>query len=147
MFLTPPPRNCASGGYFWPRQPRLVPYLLTKNLERTLKLGCPRNSRINIFSKNRSFLLTGVNQMQPTLTLNCHKLVQNIKIRIHVSCDECVYTREISQSSGLSVCLFLLSWIRAFEVSNLSQSYELQKLKWHFAVQKKKSFTLRGQNK
>ena len=85
--------------------------------------------------------------MQPTLTLNCHKLVQNIKIRIHVSCDECVYTREISQSSGLSVCLFLLSWIWAFEVSNLSQSYELQKLKWHFAVQKKKHFTLHGQNK
>ena len=70
-----------------------------------------------------------------TLTLNCHKLVQNIKIRIDVSCDECVYTRKISQSSGLSVCLFLWSWIWAFEVSSRSQSYELQKLKWHFAVE------------
>ena len=75
--------------------------------------------------------------MQPTLTLNCHKLVQNIKIRINVPCDECVCTQKISQSSGLSACLFLQSWIWAFEVSSLSQSYELQKLKWHFSVKKK----------
>ena len=74
--------------------------------------------------------------MQPTLTLNCHKLVQNIKIRINVPCDECVCTQKISQSSGLSACLFLQSWIWAFEVSSLSQSYELQKLKWHFSVKK-----------
>ena len=137
MFLPPPPHNCASGPFFFLlKRLGLVPHLLIKNLERILPLGYPQKfQNEHFFSKNRSFLLTGVKQMQPALTLNCHKLVQNIKIRIHVSCDECVYTRKISQSSGLSVCLFLWSWIWAFEVSSRSQSYELQKLKWHFAVE------------
>ena len=38
--------------------------------------------------------------MQPTLTLHCPKLVQNIKIRI--SCDVRVYTRKILRSSVFS---------------------------------------------
>ena len=43
--------------------------------------------------KIRSFLLTAVQQMQPTLTLHCPKLVQNIKIRI--SRDVRAYTWKI----------------------------------------------------
>ena len=46
-----------------------------------------------IFMKNWSFLLTNVQQMQPTLTLHCLKLVQNIKITI--PSDERVYTWKI----------------------------------------------------
>ena len=74
MFLTPPPQNCASGAYFWPKRQGLVPYLLSKNLERTL---------------------------------NCHKLVPNIKIRIHVSCDECAYTRKIIITIKWIECLLI----------------------------------------
>ena len=49
-----------------------------------------RNSGMKILKK-LSFLLTAVQQMQPTLTLHGPKLVQNIKIRIW--CDGRVYTR------------------------------------------------------
>ena len=54
------------------------------------------NSGMKI-SKTLSFLLTAVQQMQPTLTLHCPKLVQNIKIRI--LCDVRVYTPKILRSS------------------------------------------------
>ena len=60
--------------------------------------------------------------MQPTLTLHCPKLVQNIKIRI--LCDVRVYTRKILRSSVFS---FPPSWIWAIGVSSRSQSHELQK--------------------
>ena len=58
------------------------------------------NSGMKIKKKIKSFLLTAVQQMQPTLTLHCPKLVQNIKIRI--LCDVCVYTQKILRSSVFS---------------------------------------------
>ena len=64
--------------------------------------------------------------MQPTLTLLCHKLVQNIKIRIS-ELDVCTLGRYYDR---VSVCSCLPSWIWAFGVSRHSQSHELQKLKW-----------------
>ena len=82
------------------------------------------NSEMKIKKNNKSFLLTTVQQMQPTLTLHCPKLVQNIKIRI--SCDVRVYTWKILRS-----CVFTFppSWIWAIGVSSCFQSHDLQK--WH----------------
>ena len=90
------------------------------------------------FKKIKSFLLTTVQQMQPTLTLHCPKLVQNIKITI--SCDARVDTRKILR---LSVFSFPPSWIWAIGVSHRSQSHELQK--WH-PQSKRPCFALNGQN-
>ena len=69
------------------------------------------------FKKTGIFLLTAVQQMLPTLTLQWPKPVWNIKTRI--CCDEHVK------------CIFPPSWIWTFGVSSRSQSHKLQKLKWH----------------
>ena len=85
--------------------------------------------------------------MQPTLTLNCHKLVQNIKIRINVRILwwMCVHPEDIT-----------IKWIECMFISailNLSlwgqQSLPIlwaSKIKMEFCSKKKTCFTLNGQN-
>ena len=99
------------------------------------------------FIKKTSFLSIAVKQMQPTSTLHCRKLAQNIKIGI--SCDERVYTWKI--------ILYTIEWIKFMFISaiwNLSlqqgqQSFPIPratKIKMESSVKKKKCFAWNGQN-
>ena len=78
-------------------------------------------SSAEIFLQKTSFLSIAVKQMQPTSTLHCRKLVQNIEVRI--SCDECVYTWK--------VILYTIEWIKFMFISaiwNLSLQGQLSLL-------------------
>ena len=60
------------------------------------------------FKNNWSFLLTAVQQMQPTLILLCPRLLHTQPIRI--PCDECVYPQKILLWSSVFSFNFVPSW-------------------------------------
>jgi len=72
---------------------------------------CYRGSRINWLQKfwgknwkNKRFLLTLVQQLQPKEILHCSKLLQNITIKI--SCDISLYTWKIIWSREIEIACF-----------------------------------------
>ena len=78
--------------------------------------------------KIRFFLLTAVWQIQLTfINLHCHKLLQNIEIRM--SCYECVYTWKILRVS-LSLFLQILN-LSLHGIAVAVNPRSLKKLKWH----------------
>ena len=95
---------------------------------------CYRRSRVNWLQKfrgknwkNKRFLLTLVQQLQPTGILHCSKQLQNIKINI--SCDISLYICLLGRyyDQGRSQALTHPPyWIWAFRVSSHTQSYVFQ---------------------
>ena len=79
------------------------PFGITKCVHKTPNLGYFTSNGftslhfcLEKIGKKKRFLLTLVQQLQPTEILHCTKLPQNIKIKI--SCDTSLYTRRILRS-------------------------------------------------